>query len=211
MKKIALAIATIALVGGSMTSCKKGENDPFLSLRSRKARLTGTWTISAGEMTTTTSFGGTSATQTTTYTATDRTVVAGGITTVYTVAENSVTIESDGTYATTNTETLSTVDGTSVPGTTAVTVTGAGNWAFMGKNKDAEVKNKEAIILNATAAGQQDASHNHTETFTGLSDGIVWVIDQLKNKEMIITVNYGWSDDEGDSQTTTGTTTWTQE
>jgi len=39
-----LAIAIITL-SSLFPACKKGENDPFLSLRSRDARLTGTWKL----------------------------------------------------------------------------------------------------------------------------------------------------------------------
>lgn len=45
MKTIKLvAIAAIGVL--SLQSCKKGDNDPFLSLKSRDARITGTWELS---------------------------------------------------------------------------------------------------------------------------------------------------------------------
>ncbi len=37
----------LATVGVQFSGCKKGAEDPFLSLRSRKARLTGEWTVSS--------------------------------------------------------------------------------------------------------------------------------------------------------------------
>ncbi|MGD1846585.1 MAG: hypothetical protein ACFB10_14450 [Salibacteraceae bacterium] len=40
-----LHLLLIVLLIGSSTACKKGEDDPFLSLRSRKARVEGTWII----------------------------------------------------------------------------------------------------------------------------------------------------------------------
>jgi hypothetical protein len=43
-----LAAAGLMLaVGLQFSGCKKGEEDPFLSLRSRKARITGEWTVTA--------------------------------------------------------------------------------------------------------------------------------------------------------------------
>lgn len=47
MKKYLSIILLISVVLGTFTlnSCKKGPNDPFLSLRSRKARMVGDWTI----------------------------------------------------------------------------------------------------------------------------------------------------------------------
>lgn len=39
--------AIIVLIAGTLVlpSCKKGEDDPFLSLRSRKSRVAGTWEV----------------------------------------------------------------------------------------------------------------------------------------------------------------------
>jgi hypothetical protein len=41
MKKLLL----LAFVGLTILSCEKGENDPFMSLRSRDARITGEWEL----------------------------------------------------------------------------------------------------------------------------------------------------------------------
>lgn len=50
MKKI-IALSTIAvLLIGFATQCKKGEDDPFVSLRSRKARVSGEWSLTSGTM-----------------------------------------------------------------------------------------------------------------------------------------------------------------
>lgn len=46
MKKITvLFLAVSALTAGFVSSCKKGKDDPFLSLRSRKARVEGEWKL----------------------------------------------------------------------------------------------------------------------------------------------------------------------
>ena len=47
MKKYLGIVLLISVVLGtlSLSSCKKGPNDPFISLRSRKARMVGEWTI----------------------------------------------------------------------------------------------------------------------------------------------------------------------
>ena len=50
MKKVVLMLT----LGGLMLatpSCKKGENDPFLSLSSRKARVAGAWDVTGWEST----------------------------------------------------------------------------------------------------------------------------------------------------------------
>lgn len=52
MKKTLLSLATIVLLSTVfMTSCKKGEDDPAISFRSRDARVTGSWTLSSSEKT----------------------------------------------------------------------------------------------------------------------------------------------------------------
>jgi hypothetical protein len=44
MKKVRILILTF-IVLGAIPSCKKGDNDPFISLRSRDARITGNWKV----------------------------------------------------------------------------------------------------------------------------------------------------------------------
>ena len=52
MKKSLLALVAISVVAsGTLSSCKKGENDPFLSLRTRKARLVSDWKLKDGHAT----------------------------------------------------------------------------------------------------------------------------------------------------------------
>lgn len=46
MKKVLIAVSVIGLLSGTaLTSCKKYEEGPSLSLRSRKARVANTWKI----------------------------------------------------------------------------------------------------------------------------------------------------------------------
>lgn len=47
-----------------LNSCKKGENDPFLSLRSRDARITGVWILSEYTRVSTDTFNGSTVTST---------------------------------------------------------------------------------------------------------------------------------------------------
>ena len=49
MKKLLLLGAAAMVLVANLSSCKKGENDPFLSLKSRKARLCGEWTVTKSE------------------------------------------------------------------------------------------------------------------------------------------------------------------
>lgn len=189
------------------TSCKKGENDPFLSMRSRNARLSGEWTIKEGSIVTTND-GNTS---TSTLTETELTNSDGTNTVVYTLGQYTITFEKEGTYTSTTSITLKSVDGVAVTGATAETSTEGGNWAWMSGNKDQDRKNKEAIIMDITTSTYTDASGSSTNTATGFDDGDVWYIDQLKNKELIVTQDYTRTPDGGTTTTSTGSLTFTQE
>ncbi|MBW8048780.1 MAG: hypothetical protein FVQ77_00255 [Cytophagales bacterium] len=97
IKKI-LAITAIALIAMPLFySCKKGENDPFISLRSRDKRITGEWKLVSAEETSTWSrdfgFGATSGSTTTIYDG-KTSVTTGGGSSLYTLT---ITFEKDGT------------------------------------------------------------------------------------------------------------------
>lgn len=90
MKKLFGIIALLSIVLSlTYTSCRKGEEDPFLSLRSRDKRIIGTWTLISGSDVTTTS------TTTTDYNNknSEKTTVA---------ESETVSIDFDGTVLTTN-------------------------------------------------------------------------------------------------------------
>lgn len=159
-----VSFAFIAIAGlTAVTGCKKGENDPFLSLKSRKARISGEWKLSEGTVTESQTSGGTTNTDVTTYSGT--TVSSGGSTSTY---SETLTIDKDGTFEVNIVE-----DGFSN--------TIRGNWYFSGKSKDIDLKKKEAIIFSEL----QYISTGGTSTYTGLYADQILLIDQLKNKEII--------------------------
>jgi hypothetical protein len=192
MKKLLiLGIAALA-TAGTLQSCKKGENDPFLSLRSRKARLAGEWKLTSSENKNEQTYMGTTTTSTRTYDGTTETLVmtpGGTSTSEYTIT---LTIEKDGTYTRVYTE-----DGE--------TTTTKGTWIFLNRSKENELKNKEAIMLTQTSTSEG----GETTTMDDLN-GEVIEIDQLKSKEMIWKTYYSYSNDTG-SETNTFTGTFTQE
>jgi ABC-type phosphate transport system substrate-binding protein len=51
MKKVKFALLVLLAAILVLPSCKKGENDPFMSLHSRKARVVGEWTLKSGSIT----------------------------------------------------------------------------------------------------------------------------------------------------------------
>lgn len=158
MKKTMLAFLAVGLLVAT-PSCKKGENDPFLSLKSRKARIAGDWLITGYDLdrTYTQADGDTGTNNATmsgdviTYT---NTFTSGGTTTTSTstttVNEASYSFTKDGTFTsvwnTTNVS-VSTSSGFTTTTTTVNTTTKTGDWSFIGKQKKT-YKNKERIVLN---------------------------------------------------------------
>jgi uncharacterized membrane protein len=160
MKKTILMFAAAGLMLAS-PSCKKGENDPALSLSSRKARVAGEWnmtnyvantmntesdgdwqstssTYADGVITSANSWYDSQNTTTTTSTST------------VTVDDASWNFTKDGTFTSTmNTTTVDvqTIAGFTITTTTVDTDSRTGNWSFAGKVKDA-YKNKERMVLN---------------------------------------------------------------
>ncbi|NVK65236.1 MAG: hypothetical protein HWE22_11655 [Flavobacteriales bacterium] len=175
-----MAFAAVAIIGiTSVSSCKKGENDPFLSLRSRKARITGEWKLTKGTITQSQTSGGVTDSQVTTYT--ESTSSTGGFTSTY---SETLTIEKDNTYEVVIVE-------------NGVSNTIRGNWYFSGKVKDADLKKKEAIVFSET----QYISPSGTTQYTGLYADQILLMDQLKNKEVVFKGDITYSDSDGEAAT----------
>jgi hypothetical protein len=221
IKNTLLAIATVALVMPVFNGCKKGENDPAISLRSRKSRITGEWKVSKMEETQTTTpscSGCYGSTDKTTFDGTSKTVVSTSAapgstasTWVYTVSAATLTIDKEGTYTYTWTEVLTSVDGTPVTGATPSTYTEEGVWNFSGGAGD--TKSKSELVMASTKRTWTTGGVSSTSTTTGNTTGSISTIDQLKNKEMILKINET-SVSSGTTPTTTvteSTTTLTQE
>lgn len=101
MNKKNLSIAIIFLVGIlAFNGCKKSENDPFISLRSRDARITGTWNLTGFTQTQTQyqPFNQTTLTSTQTFNGSTMVVTSGTNSDSYTFSQE-MTIEKDGTYS----------------------------------------------------------------------------------------------------------------
>lgn len=162
MKKVLLAVAAATFLIAT-PSCKKGENDPFLSLKSRKARLAGEYTIDSWMQTATvTNTDGDKVVSTITIngtsgTATTVTTPDGEPSTTATVniAINMATfkIEKDGTWESTiNTTSSWSEDGDGIIADSydfvkVETSNETGNWSFLGGQPD-EFKNKERVVFN---------------------------------------------------------------
>lgn len=180
MKKVVLMLAVSGLMLAT-PSCKKGENDPALSLSSRKARISGEWNVSSYDADyhdadgsdswhSTEKFDGTKITSTWSQTVSGVTTSGNG-TDVVTVSLFDFTIEKDGNY-TMNRNWVTVSSGTDWWGndytsTETSTWTESGSWSFIGKAKDA-YKNKERVVFNTTSS----VGTSQTTTVTQLGGGV---------------------------------------
>ena len=179
--QIKIAIAALVLASFAFEGCKKGENDPAISLLTRKARMTGDWKVSSG------SGKETSGNTTTdwkhdgaTYTETD---ISGANSNGLVVTMSFV---KDGTYEIVTTITLPNVTGYSD------VITETGTWNFTGKI--GEDKNKDHILLKTLSEIDVMTVNSNVQTtvnsYTGDSaPTTLYYLDQLKSKEVILTWN----------------------
>jgi len=191
MKKVKFALLMLLAAILILPACKKGENDPMLSLLSRKSRLVGEWNLKEG--TTTYTQGGTTFTYT--YNGTTRSYTISGqtFTTAYT---QKTTINKDGTYKVEIND-----DGD--------LTTEEGIWFFGGKSKELELKNKESVIFRKTSKVQTSNGTTSTTTYSGTDCPAYSInIDELKGKEMIII--FDGTSTGSSTSTNTGTMTYEQ-
>lgn len=168
MKNNLVKLGSILLLGAiTVSGCKKGENDPFLSFKSRDSRIQGTWTLSSQSDTQTdmSSFNGTVTTSTSTATFASglMTEVSGGSTDAYSYSLE-LTINEDGTYTV-----VEIVDGNTSE------ATGSWNWVDDVKNKvkislDGSVyqidqlKSSEMVLVEESFYKSTDTSGDYTQS-----------------------------------------------
>jgi hypothetical protein len=128
MKKV-LLLTVLAVTLFVVQSCKKGEDDPFLSLKTRDSRIAGEWILKSQELTEseTESYDGISETESNTLkydgAIVTETFVSGGETEIYTYSyTKKIEIFKDGSYKTVETE-----DGSMY--------TSSGNWWWLNDSK----------------------------------------------------------------------------
>lgn len=196
MKRSIKNMMVLLVIGAAVISCKKGDNDPALSLKSRKARLAGDWVISSYTSTKTVN---SNVTQTIRYDGnveTNTTYIAGTPFTTTRTYTESYSFDKNGSYTYQYIETGNNPD----------TYSSEGNWAFLGKNKSADLKNKEAVMLTTT----KSTSPGYVETTTGTFNvDDLWIMDQLKSNEIIVKRDETTTDG-GSTTTKTSTTVLTK-
>lgn len=159
-----VSFALVAIAGlTAITGCKKGENDPFLSLKTRKGRITGEWKLIEGTILESETSGGSTITDEIAFINDTR--IEGGSAIPYI---ETMTIERDGTY---EQEIIQN-------GTPHII---QGNWYFSGKSEEIDLKKKEAVVFSETAY----VNIGGTITYNGLGADRILLMDQLKNKRVI--------------------------
>ncbi len=188
MKRLLLVLLVAVFAMPTFQSCKKGENDPSISLKSRKARLVGEWTLEKGTITITS--GGSSGVIT--YNGSTESFSTGGSLN-YTLK---IVIEKDGTFESTELE-----DGD-------LTVT-EGQWYFLDGNKDKDIKAKECVAFVNTKVTSTPAGGTPTiSTYSSVVPDGTWQLDKLSSKEII--VKYDEQYTTGSTYSRTGTLTFTK-
>ena len=188
MKKVVFALAAILVATIVFDSCKKGEDDPFLSFHSRKGRICGDWKLSSGTET----FVSGGNTKTTVYTETQKTETISGTSTTEGFTQT-ISIVKDGTFKWVEVNTI---------GSVITTDTYEGTWNFNGRV--GEAKNKEYVTFTVTKNTSSSGSTTTSNSCTGNDCFTMTMrLKELKNKEMVFNID-GSSTDTGGTDTTTG-------
>lgn len=173
MKKFILLSISITLL---FSACKKGANDPTISLLTRKARVVGEWTIKSGTFTySTTSSQNKKTNERFTYSENSYDYVG--------TDENNVTYTAKGTYVfkmkfekdgkVKITETLDNMSSVI-----------NGTWNF--NSGVGSAKSKEEIIIHATYESYPVGSTK----YSGNQTNITYTLTQLRNKKMSLYLTY---------------------
>jgi hypothetical protein len=205
---LAAALIAAAIIP-TIQSCKKGEGDPFISLKSRKARVAGEWTISSLKDESTYSGTSTNGSAQTTNSGNSVTEISG--TTFRTnstetssngdvstrsgtgTADAKATFEKDGTFTLKYSFTNIKINEDGDEYNQNITFEQSGTWNFLGGVEE-DYKKKERIVLNvlkevsSTASSVDGFSDNesYSTTYANGENSQIWHISTLKSKEMVV-------------------------
>lgn len=151
-----------------LAACKKGENDPFLSLRSRNARITGTWKLTSQETSDTFVVGDITNANSTSYDGTTLNTTEAGVTNSVNYSQT-IEINKDGTY-----KMIIVEDG--------ISYENQGNWWWLSSKKRKvriafdddwgsfyidRLKNKEMVLKIDESNSTSQSGSNSTSTSSG--------------------------------------------
>ena len=179
LKLIAISLFSILF----FPECKKGEDDPAFSLRSRNARITGEWKLISLDIEVEYKLHADSNTVfiTDKFNNANRHITIDGNLDSFNHREV-LRINKDGSYSVNQSIRW-------------VAFTISGGWYWAGKSYELDLKNKEAIVfteLNFTGL------YDYEETIQGrVNPDYIYYIDRLANKEMIVDIDYKHTDTDG--------------
>jgi len=175
----------IVIISFSLTNCKKGEDDPFLSLRSRKNRICGEWTLKSGNQTQKNS---------------NSEIVQTWDGNYRYISSDTIPYQEKWTINKNGTIEIST--------TTTSTNTIEGTWSFGNKDKGRDIKNKETWLVRITKIhtyqwpGLLEISYSGT-----LGQVYSYTLKELSNKTLTI-ITDGTSTQDGITTTHSGSMTY---
>lgn len=176
MKKI-FALLLFAALCGIATQCKKGEDDPLISLRSRKARVTGDWSLTSGTMSSAYRSGNISSTSSVIMTqnaySSTYTYVNGSFSNTGSQAgiyKYTITFDKDGSFTSTE-----------IFDTDVVIV--SGTWNFTDGIGDSKKREQIVLFLKSSTG----ISGSTTLSYSGNKVYMTFNIKELRTKKMVIT------------------------
>lgn len=200
MKRNILFPMLIVLLVSTVVGCKKGENDPVLPFKTRKARLTGEWKVTSFVTSSNTQNAGTVVSESsvvyedgTPWLQTD----ASGVEMEYTLDEFTVRFNKDYTVSLDQSLTLVRIDTNDVPVSSQElnSINLSGSWSFLGRDDEGDWKNKERVFIEWDSyTTSADDSTLVQEGYSGFANTEVWALDKLKNKEVTIKIESSITD-----------------
>lgn len=176
-----LASATLLPI----SSCKKGENDPFFSLRTRKARLEGEWTVDKAELV---------------YRDSTITYDGASINISYTDEfKDAVSYEMTWTFNFTREGEYSVTKVSSIPEglynedepAYELSETEAGTWQFTGGNGGSKTKEQLLLLPSSFTTERSDQGSNiNTVVIENPVDGRIFNIDRLSVEDLDLMYSY---------------------
>lgn len=178
MKHISVfPLILLCMAAITLASCKKGDNDPLLSLRTRSARVVGEWKLHSGSIVYTEPFSPDIRETYTNYQVT-RDTAGRSVTNAFTWM---LSFENDGTFTQVITETTS--------GNVSREILTKGRWQFLLRNEKEDLKNREAIILTETLNTYSSAGFSSSNFAVNPVSGMIWKFEELSHHQLVVKSN----------------------
>jgi len=185
MKNTKRLLFIVIIISFSLTNCKKGEDDPFFSFRSRKARITGEWVLKSGNI-----------------------VQKDANSEIVQTFDGNYKYISSDTIPFQEKWTISKNGDFEKIVITSVTSTTTGTWSFGNKDKAKDLKNKESLVVRITRYQTNQWSGPIDISYSGTTGPIeTYIMKELRNKTL--TIKYeGTSTENNLTVTYSGTMTY---